>query len=99
MGWGELLDGHVEKGLILSGLLFADARTPRVEFFIPFEEQNDLGMIGDLVGKLRMFSEIPIELHPQQAVSFFEDTQGHSPFSSCRRGHRFEADERQVCSQ
>ena len=47
MGRGELLDGHVEKGLILSCLQFADARTPRVEFFIPFEEQNDLGIIGD----------------------------------------------------
>lgn len=65
MGWSELLDGHVEKGLILSGLLFADARTPRVEFLIPFKEQDHLGIIGDFVGKFRVLSEIPVKLHPQ----------------------------------
>ena len=81
MGRGELLDGHVEKGLILSGLFFADARTPRVELLIPFEEQDNLGLIGYFVGKLRMFSEIPIELHPQEVVSCFENTQGNSPFT------------------
>jgi hypothetical protein len=63
MGWGEFFDGHVEKGLILSGLFFADASTPRIEFLIPFEEENDLGIIGNLFSKLRMLSEIPIELH------------------------------------
>jgi hypothetical protein len=80
-------------------LLFADSRTPRVEFLIPFEEQNDLGVIGDFVGKLRMLSEVPIELHPQQAVSCFENAQRDSPRLSRRRGHGFEADERHVCSQ
>lgn len=89
----------IEKGLMLSGLFFADARTPCVECLIPFKEQNDLGIIGNFVGKLRMFSEIPIELHPQHAVSLFEDTQGRSPFSSYRRVHRFEGDERHVCPQ
>lgn len=69
MGGGELLDGHVEKGLILRGLLLADTRTPCVELFIPFEKQNDLGIIGNVLGELRMLSEIPVKLHPQQAVS------------------------------
>ena len=99
MGWGKFLDGHAEKGLILSGLLFADSRTPCVEFLIPFEEQNDLGVIGDFVGKLRMLSEVPIELHPQQAVSCFENAQRDSPRLSRRGCHGFEADERHVCSQ
>jgi hypothetical protein len=79
MGRGELLDGHIEKGLILSGLLFADACAPRVECLIPLEEQNDLGIIGNFLGKLRMLSEIPIKLHPQQAVSFFISIHGSSP--------------------
>ena len=64
MGRGEFLDGHVEKGLILSCLLFADARTPRVEFLIPFKEQDNLSVIGNLIGKLRMLSQVPIKFHP-----------------------------------
>ena len=99
MGWDKFLDSHVEKGLILSGLFFADPGTPRIEFLIPFEKQNDLGIIGDFFGKLRMLSEIPIELHPQQAVSLFEDSQGRSPFSPRRRGHGFKADERHLRSR
>jgi hypothetical protein len=64
MGWGKFLDGHVEKGLILSGLLFADPSTPLVEPLVPFEEKDHLRIIGNFFGKLRMLSEIPIELHP-----------------------------------
>ena len=64
MGWGEFFDGHVEKRLILSCLFFADPGTPLVEPLIPFEEQNDLGIIGDFVGKLWVFPDVPIELHP-----------------------------------
>ena len=64
MGRDKFLDSHVEKGLILSGLFFADPGTPRIECLIPFEEQNDLGIIGDFFGKLRMLSEIPIKLYP-----------------------------------
>ena len=99
MGRGELLDSHVENGLILGGLLVADLSTPLVECLIPFEEQNDLSIIGDFVGKLWMFPDVPIELHPQEVVSCFENTQERSPFSSCRRGHRFKANERHVCPQ
>jgi len=80
MGRSKLLDGHIEKGLILSGLLFADAHAPFVEILIPFEEQNDVGIVGDLVGKFRMLPQIPIKLHPQQAVSCFEDNRGLSFF-------------------
>lgn len=47
MGRGESLDGHVAKGLTLSGLLFADAYAPRIELLIPFEEENDLAIIGN----------------------------------------------------
>ena len=65
MGWGELLDGYVQQRLILSGLFFTDTRTPIIESLVPFEEQNDLGIIGNFLGKLRMLSEIPVELHPQ----------------------------------
>src|SRR6266850_1332087 len=79
MGWGEFFDGHVEKRLILSCLFFADPGTPLVEPLIPFEEEDHLGIIGDFVGKLRMFSEIPIELHPQQAISLFISIHGSSP--------------------
>jgi hypothetical protein len=81
VGWGKLLDGHIEKGLILSGLFFANPGTPLVEPLIPFEEEDHLGIIGNFLGKLRMFSEIPIKLHPQQAVSCFENTQGNPPFT------------------
>jgi hypothetical protein len=79
MGRGELLDGHIEKGLILSGLLFADARTPGVECLVSFKEEDNLGIIGDFFGKLRMLSEIPIELHSQQAVSLLIRIHGSSP--------------------
>ena len=65
MGWGEFLDGYVQQRLILSGLFFTDTRTPIIEFLVPFEEQNDLGIIGNFLGKLRMLSEILVELHPQ----------------------------------
>jgi hypothetical protein len=63
MGWGELFDRHIEKGLILCRLFFADAHTPLVELFISFEKKDDLGIIGDFVSKLRVFPEIPIKLH------------------------------------
>lgn len=82
MGWGEFFDGHVEKRLILSCLFFADPGTPLVKFLIPFEEQDNLGIIGEFVGKLWMLSEVPIELHPQEVVSCFENTQGNSPFTA-----------------
>ena len=63
MGWGKFLDGHVEKRLILSGLFFPDLGTPFVESLIPLKEQDNLSVIGNLVGKLRMLSQVPTELH------------------------------------
>ena len=99
MGRGELFDGHVEQRLILSGLLFADARTPLIEILIPFEEKNNLGVVWDLVDKFRMLPHVSVELQPQEAITCFENAQGNSPFLSRGRGHGFETDERHVRSQ
>lgn len=99
MGWGKFLDGHVEKGQILSGLLFADPSTPRVEPLVPFEEKDHLGVVWDLVDKFWMLPHVSVELQPQEAITCFEEAQGHSPLSSCRRSHGFEADDRHLCSQ
>lgn len=73
MGWGEFLDCHVEKRLILFRLFFADSRAPLIELLISFEQQDDLRILKYLADKFRMLPDVTIELQSQECITFFED--------------------------
>lgn len=88
VGGSQLLDGHVEQGLTFSGLLLPNARTPAVKLVIAFEEQNNLSIMRNLVGKLWMLSEIAIEFHSQEAVSLFVDIHAIDCFPIARSHRR-----------
>ena len=98
-GWGEILDGYVQKRLIVNRLFFADARTLLVELLISFAEQNDPGVVGNFLKKLRMFLHVAVELDSQETMTFCKDTQKNGPFLSRRSCHSFKTDEWHLRSQ
>ena len=71
MGRTQLLDHHVDERLARFRLLPAHTRAPLVEFLVALQQQDYLSVIGDLLAKLRALSNVPIKLHPQEAVSRF----------------------------